>query len=86
MKKEREIVIEVERVRTVFCRVHSRQEWCAECQREVDFLTVVEAAALSETSVQKIFACAEIGALHTANDSDSKLLVCLNSLLGTSFI
>ncbi len=47
MKRQKEIVIEVERVRVVSRRTHSYQGWCTECRDEVEFITEQEAAAIA---------------------------------------
>jgi hypothetical protein len=84
MKKQREILIEIERERTIYLRSRYQAQ-CAECDSAVEFLTPAEAAILAETSIEKIFQFAEIGALHTEVMSDGRLLVCLNSILGIRF-
>lgn len=85
-EKVKEIIIEIERVRVIRHRTSCFETWCHDCAAESQFVTLTEAAILTETGVQKIFQCADVGALHTTTTADGTRLVCLNSLLGTSFI
>jgi hypothetical protein len=84
--KVKEIIIEIERVRVVQKRSPRYKAYCLECREETEFMTMTEAAAISETSIQKIFQCTEVGTLHTTVAPNGTVLVCLNSLLNTSFI
>ena len=86
MKKAREIVIEIERTRVVACRLRSVSVFCAECSANSEFVEPAEAAALCETTAEKIFALKDIGALHSIIADDGLPLVCLGSLLNTSFV
>jgi hypothetical protein len=86
MEKSREIVIEIERTRVIACRLQSIAARCRECRADSEFVEPAEAAALVEASAQKIFALADIGTLHTEIFDDGRLLVCLGSLLNTSFL
>jgi hypothetical protein len=85
MKKQQEIWIEIERERTIY-RKTRRFAFCDECQTQAEFLTFAEAAALVETNTEKIFALADAGTLHSTVAENGILLVCLCSLLGTSFV
>lgn len=81
MKRQKEIVIEIERVRVVSCRTHSYQGWCTECRDEVEFITEPEAAAIADKSVDDIHTSVERVELHAGSLPDGTRLVCLNSLL-----
>lgn len=86
MQRWREIVIEIERTRLVARRLRSVAAFCPECRADSEFVELLEAADLAETSAEKIFALADIGALHSMLADDGLLLICLGSLLNTSFV
>ena len=80
MTKRTEITIETARV-TVISKPSRMIGWCAECRKEVDWVTVDEAARLSDSSTRKIFRMVEGGQFHSAETQEGILVLCPNSLL-----
>ena len=76
----REIIVEIERVKTIRKRCRTRILFCRECDAETDFITLQEAASLFEVndSLIKSFIRHHI---CQSNQNKSELLVCLSSLL-----
>jgi hypothetical protein len=76
----REIIVEIERVKTIRKRCRTRILFCRECDAETDFITLQEAASLFEVndSLIKSFVRHHI---CPSNQNESGMLVCLSSLL-----
>jgi hypothetical protein len=84
LKRRVEITVETERVLLVRGRSVSFTAWCPGCEARVRMVTAGEAAHLSELSAREIFRRVESGALHFAETAEGELLVCRESLNGTS--
>lgn len=81
MKRKRtEITIETERVLVVSVGRRARA-WCAPCGRQVEMLSVDEAAALARVTSVTIFSWAADDRLHFTQAHEGTLLICANSLL-----
>jgi hypothetical protein len=83
MKKPRRITrftVETERLFIFRSRGGARAGWCGGCGAEVELACVAEAARAAGLSEMKLYRLVETGALHSAEDADGRLLVCLNSL------
>lgn len=81
MQKHREIVIEFERVQLIRKRAKTHLIDCRECRREVDFVTLREAATLFGTSVEQLFEFIKINNCHYEIDAGGEIFICLVSLL-----
>ena len=78
--KRTEITIETARV-TVISKP-TRMIWlCAGCRKQVDWITVDEAARLTGASSRNIFRMIEAGELHSSETGDGILAVCPDSLI-----
>ena len=84
MKRRVEITVETERVLLVRGRSVSVTGWCPGCDSRVRMVTPDEAARLLDLSAREIFRRVEGGALHFAETPEGELLVCRESLNGTS--
>lgn len=77
---EREIVIEIERVKTIRKRCRTRVMFCPECLSKADFITLREAALLFEVepSLLRRFIRHQ---LKGRAPQESESLICIASLL-----
>ena len=53
--------------------------WCPDCQREVEVVTVEEAAEIAGISLRTIYSHVEVGAIHFFDDS-GHTFVCAQTL------
>ena len=83
MTKRTEITIETARV-TVISKPTRMIGWCAACRKKVDWVTVDEAARLSDASTRSIFRMVEDGQFHFSETQEGILLLCSNSLMSES--
>jgi hypothetical protein len=81
MKKKRtEITIETLRV-VVINKPQPILGWCDTCQKEVDWVSLDEAARLTDASTREIIRKIECGALHSTETGERILVVCPDSLI-----
>ena len=78
MRTRTEII--VERDRWVVVNRRPRTVWCRNCSRQVEMLSVDDAAILARVSSRTIFRWAESGVVHSTETPEGLLLICLNSL------
>jgi len=78
MRTRTEII--VERDRWVVVNRRTRTVWCRDCSRQVEMLSIDDAAILARVSSRTIFQWAESGVVHSTETSDGLLLICPNSL------
>lgn len=83
IQKQREIVIEFERVRIVRKRAKTRFLACRACASEVDFISLGEAATLFDTRAAQLFQFIKANSGHYEVDSNGEIHVCLVSLLAS---
>ena len=78
--KRTRITIETARV-IVVSKPRRLLAWCAECDKEVDWVSLDEAARLSGASSRAVIQRIEDGALHSTETAEGILVVCPDSLL-----
>jgi len=78
MKTRTEITVEMDRWVVVSRR--KRTAWCAGCAREVQMLSIDDAAIFARVNSWTIFRWAEMGAVHSTDTPEGLLLICSNSL------
>jgi hypothetical protein len=78
MKTRTEITVETDRWVVVTKR--RRTSWCAACSREIEMLTIDDAAIFAQVNSRTIFRWAESGALHSSETPEGLLLICPYSL------
>lgn len=76
----REIVVEIERIRTIRKRCRTHIHYCSDCGAESDFITLLEAAALFEVADGIIKSCVRHH-ICSENGNEDGMLICLSSLL-----
>ena len=72
--------ITVERDTWVVVKRCRKTAWCRSCSRQVEMLSLDEAAILARVSSRTIFHWAESGVVHSTETPDGLLVICPNSL------
>ena len=80
MKRQREVVVEIDQVLVYRKLENSGRGWCDPCAAEVVLIAPDLAAALSRQSTRTIYRWVEQGRLHYRDEPIGSGLVCLNSL------
>jgi hypothetical protein len=84
MKKPKRITkftIETERTFIFRCFGDQMTGWCLTCRAEAQIATVQGAAREAGLNELAIYRLLDEGVLHFTEDSDGRVLICLNSLL-----
>ncbi len=81
VQKKREIVIEFERVQVVRKKAGTHLIFCRNCGREVDFLSIREAAALFTTPADNLLRFVRVSNSHFETAADGEIYICLVSFL-----
>lgn len=79
-KRLRRVTVQTERTFVFRSRGSVRVAWCAECGAEVGMMSVDGAAWEAGVNEMTIYKLVETRALHSSEDAEGRLLVCLNSL------
>jgi len=79
MKTRTEITVETERL--VVVHKHRRTAWCSTCSRDVEMLSIDEAAIFAHVNSRTIFRWAEAGVVHSTETPEGLLVICPHSLL-----
>ncbi|HSE18998.1 MAG TPA: hypothetical protein VLB46_18205 [Pyrinomonadaceae bacterium] len=77
MKTRTEITIETER--WVVVNRHRRTVWCSNCLRNVEMLSIDDAAIFARVNSRTIFHWAESGVVHSSETPEGLLLICPHS-------
>ena len=78
MRTRREITIE--RERWVVVRRRRGTAWCNVCSREVEMLSVDDAAIFAGVNSRTMFHWVESGAVHSSETPEGLLIICPHSL------
>jgi hypothetical protein len=81
IEKQREIVIEFERVQLVRKTARTNLNYCPACQKETDFVSLCQAASLFSIEAAALFDFIKIHNSHFQPDPGGMIFVCLFSLL-----
>lgn len=81
IQKRREIVIEFERVQIVRRKAETHLLYCRECRREVDFISITEAAGLFSTTAENLLQFVRTSHSHFESVAAGEIMICLVSLL-----
>lgn len=79
-KKITTLTVETERTFIFRCLGAQHLAWCLGCGAEVQMATVAEAARVAGLSELAVYQLIDDGLLHFAEDSERRVLICLNSL------
>lgn len=80
-KKQREIVIEYERIQLIRKRAKTELAPCAKCGRGSDFVPLLDAADLFGTTDTDLFRFISANDCHYHLDATSRISVCVPSLI-----
>jgi hypothetical protein len=81
VQKQRELIIEFERVQLVRKKAKTHLLFCRHCGREVDFVSLREASSLFTTPPENLLQFIKINHSHFETDVDGEIYVCLISFL-----
>ena len=81
IEKQREIVIEFERVQIVRKKARTNLHYCPACRREADFVSLCQAASLFSVDAADLFGFVKRHRSHFQPDDAGVIFVCLISLL-----
>ena len=81
IQKQREIVIEFERVQIVRKKARTQVLLCRDCRREVDFVALDQAATLFGTTAAQLFEFVKTNRRHFETGAEGEIYICLVSLL-----
>jgi hypothetical protein len=76
----RRVVVETERTFIFRSRGSRELAWCLACGSSVEMACVEVAAHQARTSELAIYQLIESGAVHSVEDAEGRLFVCVNSL------
>jgi hypothetical protein len=78
---QREVVLEIERVRTVRKRVRTSLRFCRGCARRTDFISVARAAELFSVAQSGLLGFAQSQGCHFVVEDNADIFLCLADLL-----
>lgn len=81
MQKQRELIIEFERVQLVRKKAKTHLIFCRSCGREVDFVSLREASSLFGTQAENLLQFIKINNSHFETGANGEIYVCLISFL-----
>lgn len=81
IQKQREIVIEFERVQLIRKRAKTLMKNCRTCRHETDFIPLLEGAKLFSTQTEQLFQFIKAHSCHFEIDAEGEIFICLVSLL-----
>jgi hypothetical protein len=81
IQKQREIIIEFERVQMIRRKAKTHLLNCRMCRRETDFLSLLEAAQLFSAETEQLFQFIKAHGCHFEIEADGEIFICLVSLL-----
>jgi hypothetical protein len=79
--RQREIVIEIERVRLIRKRAKTHLRFCMQCGKQSDFISIDEAAALFETDKGSLFNFIRVNSCHFQINNANDAHICLVAFL-----
>ena len=81
IQKQRELIIEFERVQLVRKKAKTHLIFCRSCGREVDFVSLREASSLFGTPAENLLQFIRINNSHFETGANGEIYVCLISFL-----
>ncbi|HVE59280.1 MAG TPA: hypothetical protein VNB22_20820 [Pyrinomonadaceae bacterium] len=81
IQKQRELIIEFERVQLVRKKARTHLMFCRDCGREVDFVSLREASSLFGTQAENLLQFIKINHSHFETGANGEIYICLVSLL-----
>lgn len=81
IQKQRELIIEFERVQLVRKKARTHLIFCRSCGREVDFVSLREASSLFGTQTENLLQFIKINNCHFETGANGEIYICLISFL-----
>lgn len=81
IQKQRELIIEFERVQLVRKKAKTHLVFCRNCGREVDFISLREASSLFSTPAENLLHFVKINHSHFETGANGEIYICLVSFL-----
>ena len=81
IQKQRELIIEFERVQLVRKKAKTQLVFCRNCGREVDFISLREASSLFSTPAENLLQFVRISQSHFESGANGEIYICLVSFL-----
>ena len=81
IQKQRELIIEFERVQLVRKKAKTHLIFCRNCGREVDFVSLREAVSLFATPAENLLKFIKINQSHFETGANGEIHICLISFL-----
>jgi hypothetical protein len=79
--KQREVVLEIERVKLIRKRMKTSLRFCKSCGRSTDFIQLVKAAGFFEVTPAEIFDFICMNHSHFLLGNEDEIYICLADLL-----
>ncbi len=83
IQKQRELIIEFERVQLVRKKAKTHLVFCRSCGREVDFVSLREASSLFGTPAENLLHFVKINHSHFETGANGEIYLCLVSFLAS---
>jgi len=83
IQKQRELIIEFERVQLVRKKASTHLIFCRNCGREVDFVSLREASSLFSTPTENLLQFIRINQSHFESGTNGEIYICLVSFLAS---
>ena len=77
MRTRTEITVETDR--WIVVRRSGKKRWCSDCARDVEMMSVDDAALRAQVNSRTIFRWAESGVVHSSETAQGLLLICPHS-------
>jgi hypothetical protein len=81
IQRQRELIIEFERVQLVRKKAKTHLIFCKSCGRDADFVSLREASTLFGTQIENLFRFIKINNSHYETNTDGEIYICLVSFL-----
>ncbi len=78
---EREVVVEIEHIKTVRKRASTRLRLCRGCGKSSDFIAIARAAALFELEPERVLDFVRVNSCHVIIGNEGEIHICLADLL-----
>lgn len=80
---QKEVVVEIERVQLIRKRAKTYWRFCTDCEKQTDFISLDEAAALFITGTDSMFRFISVNTCHFQTETNGDVCICLVALLET---
>jgi|SRR5688500_15666347 len=81
LRREREVVLEIEHIRLVRKRATTRVLFCGACDKAADFCKLIAIAELFGITPSELFSFANSNKCHFLVEPDGEIYICLAHLL-----